>query len=81
MATNSVSLTRKVWKLLSAVSCSFQVVGGHEVYVTESVALPTDLDNYKVANVRGMYTFSKNDGNLYGYCEDGNAVVGIDVIP
>lgn len=80
MATSTEKLEKDTWTLLATASCDFQPIGGNNIYVKESVALPTDLYDYKIANPKEMYVFTKKDGNLYGYSPDIPTQVSIDLI-
>ena len=80
MATSITKINKETWALISAASCTFQVVSGHECLVKEAAALPTGEYNYKVASPKEIYNFTQLDGNLYAYCQDGPALIAVDPV-
>lgn len=77
MATTKISITKKTWTLISAVSVSFQLNGQSGGYCIEAGSLPTDLSIKKKISPGKIYRFTRLDGNLYIYSLRQNEV-GID---
>lgn len=80
MATSMVSIPKDTWTLISTVSVSFQNISNHDIYVIEAASLPENISVRKVLAPLGWYSFTKLDGNLYGYSPVSSANIAIDPV-
>lgn len=67
MATSMVELPKHVWTEVSTVSAYFQLTDNIDAYAIEASSAPSNSDTSIRKNISpgAIYTFVKNDGNLY----------------
>jgi hypothetical protein len=79
MSTINIELSPGIWKKISEVACSFQVITNEQILVTEQSSIPTDgsVGPHKVARSKTIYDFVPSSGYLWGLSST-PAVVGVD---
>lgn len=80
MSTEKITLTEDTWTLISNKSVTFQISDGQEVFAVQARSIPTADDTSLRQRITPgrIYSFRKEDGNLYLYSPNANTAVFLD---